>query len=462
MSEREVALKREQEMSVNAYQASDRPKPRTWEKAQQDWLDAGGTRESFLKEMEGLYGPTIDRRAEEAAKLKKDTPPVSLTKQGTESPIAAETGTGKVGGMTAADLQAAYDDDRTGKRRMPTGGELAARPLSAGAEAVKPAVASTIASLSTDRFNPPDLQDVYSAARAQHPNLSRQDFNTLVAQLSREGKVRLHSHTRAMSEVQHPEAALLVDGEVMTKVSAEPGKISEKIPEVPLQSGKGSFTIPSVDETKPTEAKGTNVRATAKKTHEQEVVDRYEKMLEADRARLATASDNDRGRLQVSVKDTEDVLRILKEKAAKAARGETETPHYNPISDAPVGQLPLADEATRRAQHEAKKEPRFNEEEGMQFNRPTDAKGTTMETATETKLQVWVESGKSDFKGDSALDVALAGMSSAKDRVTLQRKAREGGYKVPAGRPDTRKAPTPEERQADAEALTEALRKANA
>jgi|HubBroStandDraft_4_1064222.scaffolds.fasta_scaffold00070_41 hypothetical protein len=128
----------------------------------------------------------------------------------------------KESGEIAAQLQQAVDDDRTGKKPMQTGAQVAARPVDyPDPGAAAQSIDSTVADMATDRFNPPLLGDVYAAVKAKHPELSVRDFHTLLAKEWKSGKLRLHVHTRAMTDLEKPEFALPVDGEVMSRVSME-------------------------------------------------------------------------------------------------------------------------------------------------------------------------------------------------------------------------------------------------
>ena len=114
-------------------------------------------------------------------------------------------------------LQQAYDDDRAGTKRMPTPADYAdvkAAPKDLAA------VKDSVSALATDR-DATDLAAVYQHAKQAAPDLTDEQFKSIVGKLAHDKAIRLEPYTRAIATVPHPEHVLPLSGELMYYVQPE-------------------------------------------------------------------------------------------------------------------------------------------------------------------------------------------------------------------------------------------------
>ncbi len=122
--------------------------------------------------------------------------------------------------MHLSDLMTAA---RRGDDRTPTPDKFKDYTPPQGPQAVA-SVADAVKSVNTDPYIPATLASVYDAAKAKVPSLTMQEFHSVLGRLNHEGKIELRPYTRAISEIEHPEAVFPLSGELMSYASPARGK----------------------------------------------------------------------------------------------------------------------------------------------------------------------------------------------------------------------------------------------
>ncbi len=82
-------------------------------------------------------------------------------------------------------------------------------------------VAAAVQRVSTDPYMPADLGKVYDAAKTADPSLTMPAFHAVLGRLHHEGNIHLRPATRAVSDIDRPEATFPMSGELMNYVSLE-------------------------------------------------------------------------------------------------------------------------------------------------------------------------------------------------------------------------------------------------